>query len=474
PCNFDWEQLKATVADVRKVGNIEKHLTAAQKLASSEYKTCQDKLARLGRFTGTMDSILRLPLPESATLKQLAKEHSELSEELYTITHNIKELEKEKIRTEQMLKKLLRQHDVPTVAQLETARTDRDAHWQTIKYQYIEQTGVKRKVTKAGIFSENLLSSYESKVKDADALSDRLRINADQVARRMELESKIEDLQSRLKELDNTLQETQTKQRFWQTKWTTVWKPLKIEAGTPQEMDEWLFKMENLIRDTQVATKYANDKQNLAEEYNQLKQTIVKQIAQFDAHQQTQGMNLNALLTLCEQRITKEEKIKEKRRQIENEINKAIIDLKTNHDKLQAIDVELANWKLEWIKAVEGLSLKTDIHPELAMEMFDNLMAFFSEFDEAEALSQRIVRIDRVAEEFKEKVLSFITSIGWNKNLQDEIMIVSQLHKELDSARETRASLLQIEEQRKEIIAEIKDTLIKIKNATQQLAMLQA
>jgi len=470
--DLDLKDLKAVIAGARKAGDLEQRLAEARKQAADENEACQNDLARLGRFTGTADSVLKLALPVSETLDQFERENDEFLEESKNTLRKKQELEEEKKQAEQDLKALLLQSDVPTAADLETSRNDRNVGWQLIKHRYIEQTDIENKLSEYAP-DDDLPSAYEKKVEHADYVSDRLRMDADQVVKRAELESKTETLQSRIDDLLVSLENVRAGQNDFQKRWSAVWEPLKTEAGTPREMKQWLLRVENLVKKIQTGKRYSTNEKNLAEECEKLKQTVSNQIYRFDSSAETQGMRLESLISLCEQRIGEEEAVREKRRQTEYSLSESEIRLKRKQDELKSIGVELSSWSQEWIKAIEGLGLKKDVHPEHATEIFDNLLSFFDKYDKSEELRKRIYGMDLVEEKFRKKIFDFADSIGFKREGTEASTIAAQLNKDLNSAREARASLTKIESQLNEINHEIEDTDITIRNSKDQMAALR-
>ncbi|WLE95914.1 MAG: AAA family ATPase [Candidatus Electrothrix communis] len=471
--DIDLKALKAAIAAARKAGNVEQRLAEAQKQAAEEHEACQNELARLGRYTGSVDSVLQLSLPVSETLDQFEKENDALLEESKNTTRKKHEVTEEKRQAEQHLKVLLLQNDVPTLADLETSRDVRNVSWDLIKRKYIEQTDVAESELPEYIQADDLPSSYEKKVESADDISDRLRMDADQVVKRAELESKIETLQSRIDDLLGVLENVKARQNDFQVRWFTLWEPLKIEAGTPREMKQWHLKAENLIEKIQTAKRSSAHQKSLAEECEQLKRTVSEQISGFDSSTETKDMNLESLTSLCEQRVEEEEAIRDKRRRNEHSLKESEIRLKRKQDELKSAGIDLSRWKQEWINAIEGLGLPEDVHPEHVIETFENLESFVDRYDRSEDLRRRIYGMDQVKEKFEEKVFEFADNIGFKREGIEASAIAAQLNNDLNSAREARARLTEIKSQLKEIEDEIKDTDITIRNSKEQLAALR-
>lgn len=469
---LDLKELKATITAARKAGDVEKRLAEAQKQAAEEKTACEGELARLGRFTGTVDSVLNLALPVSETLDQFEKENDDLLEESKNTLRKKQEIEAEKKQAEQDLKALLLESDIPTVADLETSRDDRNIGWRLIKCKYIEQTDIEKELSEYAPNSD-LPTAYEKKVEQADHISDRLRLDADQVVKRAELELKIENLQSRIDDLVETLNKVKEGQNDFQVRWAAIWEQLKIDAGTPREMKQWLLRVKNLVEKIQTSKGVSTNEKNLAEECGRLKQSVSYQITRFDSSSDIQGMSLGALISLCEQRVEEEDEVRERRRQIERSLKESEIRLKRTQDELKSVDTELSIWSQDWIQAIDGLGLKADVHPEHATETFDKLLSFFDKYDKSEELRKRIYGMDQVEEKFEKKLFEFADSIGLKREGQEASSIAAQLHRDLNTAREARASLTKIDAQLKEIKQEIEDADVTIRNSKEQLTVLR-
>jgi uncharacterized protein YhaN len=238
-------------------------------------------------------------------------------------------------------------------------------------------------------------------------------------------------------------------------------------------MKQWLLRVEKLITNVQTARTISADAKTLVEDCKTLKESISLQIIKFDDSIDLQEMSLEAMINLCEQRVEQEEAILVRKRQLEHSLDDTEVRLKRAHDELKSIKNEQANWIQEWGKAINGLGLKSDVHPEQATETFDQLLTFFDKFDKSEELRKRIFGMDQVTEKFKQKVFEFADGIGFKRDGHEANTIAAQLNRALNEAREARASLNKIEKQEKEIKEEIEDAGITIRTAQEQLASLK-
>jgi uncharacterized protein YhaN len=238
-------------------------------------------------------------------------------------------------------------------------------------------------------------------------------------------------------------------------------------------MKQWLLRVEKLIANVQAANTVSGDAKKLAENCKSLKESVSLQISKFDSSINLQGMSLEGMINICEQRIERKEAALERKRQLEHSLGDTEIRIKRACEELTSIENDQTNWAQEWGQAIDGLGLKPDVHPEQATEAFDQLLAFFDKLDKSEELRKRIYGIDQVSEKFISKVFEFADGIGFKRDSQEAITIAAQLNHDLNEAREARASLKKIKIQEKEIAEEIEDADITIQNAQDQLASLR-
>ena len=472
PSKIDLGELKSAVTVARKAGNLEQRLADSQKRASDGKAACQSELSRLGRFSGTIEVLLKIAMPLPETLDRFERRFDDISEKIKDYRRRQQELEADRIQTEQDLNVLLLTGSVPAISELDQARLERDTGWRLIKQKYIKQMEVDNEIAEFAADSD-LPSFYEQKVEIADQVSDKLRSAADQVVKRADLEARIEQLTTDRKALIKAVEEANTDRQAQKEEWHSIWKPLRVTPGSPREMKQWLLRVENLLANVQAVNTAANDAKKLAENCKVLKESISRQILKFDSSISLQDMSLEAMINLCEQQIDQEENRLERKRRLEHTLEDMKIRIKRVRDELAAIEDDQTGWAREWRQAVDGLGLKADVHPEQATEAFNQLLAFFEKLDQSEELSKRIYGIDQVSEKFEKRVFEVADSIGFKREGQGALTIAAQLNRNLNEAREQRASLKKINAQEKELAEEIEDADITLRAAQQQLDSLK-
>jgi len=468
---WDLSELKAAVAAAQKVGDIDQRLADLQKRASDEKTACASELSRLGRFSGSINELSTVAMPMLETLDIFEKQLDELSEIIRDYGRRQKEFIENQKQAKQDLKSLLLTSYVPTISELEESRSVRNTGWSLIKQKYIEENDVDEDIQEF-VSDSDLSTFYEQKVDDADHVSDRLRLAADQVVKRADLEVRIDDLNLRHNEIIKEISKTNEAGEMLQKEWHSIWKPLGVDTGTPREMKQWLLKVNNLLSNVKAAKIISGDAEKLARDCQSIRKSVSLQIVKFDASLDLQDMNLEALINLCEQKIEQEEAVLARKHQLEHSLNDAEIHINRAQEELASIENDLVNWAQEWDQAIDGLGLKPDVHPEQATAAFDQLLEFFNKFDKSEELRKRIYGIDQVVEKFDQKVFTFTDTVGFERDNQEAGIIAAQLNRDLNDAREARASLKKITTQEKEKKEEIDDADITIRTAQEQVILL--
>ena len=470
--SLDLVELKAAVAAARKAGDLEQRVDEAQKRASEDNEACQNEFSRLGKFSGSIDTILKMAMPLPETLDTFEKKFDAFSDKAKDLDRIKKEFAEERKRAEQSLNALLLTSDAPTTAELEDSRTVRNTGWHLIKRKYIDKMDAEKEIV-AYANDSDLPTLYEQKVGEADHISDQLRLASDKVVKRADLEARIEDLKERLKTTTDETEKVEADQIGCEKDWRAIWDQLEIKPGTPREMKQWLLKVDHLLSNLRAARIGSGDAQKLAADSKSVRETIGFQIARFDEAIDADVMRLEAMISLCEQRIEQEETVLERKRRLEHSLRELSVRNKRALEDLALIENDKDGWSKEWVQAISGLGLDPDAHPERATEVFDQLLAFFDKFDKSEELRRRIYGIDQVSEKFNQKVLAFAERIGFEIDDKEAVTIVAQLNRELSDAREARAGFAKIKVQEKETAAEIEDADVTIRSTQEQLAALR-
>jgi uncharacterized protein YhaN len=472
PVHLDLREIKATVAAARKAGDLESRLAEGMQRAQEATQALETGFAALGRYGGTMDDLASVPLPVVETLDDYERRFDELHDARKDVRTRLKDVAKEHKGVDQELKALLLQDNVPTLVDLEASRSRRNQGWELIRGRYIEQRDLEEAVTMFAP-SGDLPGMYEECVRKADSVSDVMRAGSDLVAKRANLETRLEELAARMKDLEEELKTVRQAEEQLATAWETIWHPLAIEPGTPREMKQWLLRAHNLIAEMQSARRTVTEAQRIEEELTRHREAVAAQLVLFDGDLSTSDMGLGAMIEWCEQRIEDAQDRLKQRAQLQKTLEGIGRRMDRAKEDLAAVEGKQAKWREEWAQAVQGLGVAPDVHPEQALSSLERLEAFFKTFDDSEELRRRIYGIDKVVEEFETKVAELAERAGWDLKGRDARTLVAQLNRDVVEARDARATLKKIKVQKKDVREEMENAAITMNASREKLAELR-
>ncbi|GMA63946.1 ATP-binding protein [Alicyclobacillus fastidiosus] len=197
------------------------------------------RLAEQSLWKGSLDDVLHLPIPFPQTTAQYSARYQELFEQKSAKERQLEQLSASVERERAELDKLEAVGSVPAEDDLQTAREHRDRGWQLVK-QVLHRPG---QLTLEGAAYakdwESLEEAYERAVTEADETVDRLRREADRVAKKAELTAQMTTDLSLQKSLLEQLQDLQSQLSQCSREWADEWAPAGIVPKSPGEMQAW-------------------------------------------------------------------------------------------------------------------------------------------------------------------------------------------------------------------------------------------
>jgi len=314
---------------------------------------------------------------------------------------------------------------------------------------------------------------FERSMTETDHVSDRLRLSADQVQKRILLENRIEDLDRRAASLSEENGADREKRDRCEDEWADVWMPIRVMPGSPREMKQWMVRVEELLSRTASAREVAVEADRLEAERRDHMEALAGMLAGFDLSIETDPSTLEEMLSLCEQQIETERNAAARKEQLEDAIESLDVRLERARQNSEDAADEWERWKKAWIRAVSGFGVDSEVQPERAAGTMEQLAELFGKLDASEDLRRRIFGIDEVIRLFEENVAAFAARIGFDCADGEALAVAGRIHRELGRAREARASLDKLEAQIREFEEDAEDTRLTIRSADERLAELR-
>ena len=211
-------------------------------------------MAQLPGWTRSAKDLECLAIPLGATIDQFEVQFDEMATQRRSLTERIV-AEYESIRQlESRLQSVIEelQQDVPTEEMLASFRQRRDQGWRLIKAAWLDKA--QPNAAHAAFVAEfspqgTLASAYEHSVELGDETADRLRREADRVARKAESLAQLNLHRAARAALIDEMHLLSNRLALVDQDWHALINPLGVEAEprTPNELRAWLRQRETVI-----------------------------------------------------------------------------------------------------------------------------------------------------------------------------------------------------------------------------------
>ena len=411
PVIMDSSSLSQAVKLARKAGDIDALLEKNINDAEIEKKACLSQLMRIGLWSGDLAQLMELPLPSHETVEQFENHYSKIADEIRELQKDSKKNKKDLKKALAEIKKAEYAGSVPSEKDLIHTREKRETGWQLLRQQWIEN----KDVTEESKNYDPLLllpDAYETYVKKADTIADRLRWEADRVANVAGLNIQVKTLEESLAENEKDKKALDLKKKELDAKWLRVWQPVKIIPRTPKEMNGFLTRMEKLRFKVENIFKKEQETKLYVQKRKDLKKAVEKGLDSMVKNDIPAGEKLGPVLIFAETVLEKNaamkiklEKLKDRQNKAEKTFNQAGKDLKTAREALE-------RWQDKWRKALSGLRLKQDVTTSEAIDLIDTLKDCFDKLKEADDLRKRIAGIDRDASKMDSQLKDLLKKVA--------------------------------------------------------------
>lgn len=457
----DPSELRRAVEQARKRGDLEDaHQKALVDLEAEEEQTQVD-LKRLGLWSGTIEELERLPVSPPETVDRFESRFHDLETQRTGLEGRIKEIRAELSELERKIEELRLVGAVPSEEELMKARQRRDRGWKLVRRAWINKEDIAEE--KKTYDPENdLPEAYEKTVSYTDEVADRLRREADRVAKHAALFALQVKYAEDLEKLEEERRSIQSQLRQLHDEWAALWQPTGITPLPPREMRSWMARQNKLLQRAERVRTCRREADLLKERIEEYRAELSQCLERLGEKTATADETLDALLERSQAMIEMIEESNRLRKELQTKIKKLRSDLDGSKHVEEESAAKIEQWQAEWEAAVSGLGLTGKALPAEVNAVLDKLEELFKKLDEAEALGQRIHGIERDAEEFAADVKALVYRLAPDLGGLSADQAVAQLNVRLSRAQresERLSGLKKQVEEKQGIFREAKDTI---------------
>ena len=458
---LDLSHIQAVVKPVLKAGDIESQLTKAKTQYQRDLNQYTDELKRLGRYKGSIYSLLSLTLPSYEFINQGKKKYDQIDKKLNSVEKELEKLINLESKDKRKLNRLVEGKDITTIDQLKDSRDHRDQQWTTIKDQVIFKDRAEKDLDKEQLKAK--VYDFEKKIKSSDLIADKLFLQSKIINQKHTLITNIEEHAAQIAELknrlDELLQEKDKFNKFWDNKWSEV----GIKASTPDEMNVWLSSINSLYKPIERLVCQKQEIETLTKECKKHRDTVIKQIDKFDHSVDSQSMTLSSLVSLYEQLVEKYQNDQQKLDQTKDNIDHQLENLIDVNKQKDLIEVQINQCLTSFKHRVQGLSPGLT-SPDQFSEVIEEVEVIFKLKKDLEDTQILIVNKTNQKQFFEKKVIFLSKSLGFDLD-QDITVLCRSLKQSLEQAQKDQVQITQLSER----IVDVCDSIEKKQKQIKQL-----
>jgi uncharacterized protein YhaN len=439
----------------QRMGEIDRQIKEISRDIETGKKNCQAELKRLGRWTGGLEQLLELPLPLPETVRRFETDFSEIAEESRQRQKDRQKAEAELNGAKADNQEIVYGGEVPTEQDLVASREKRQDGWQLLLRKWIGGEDISKE-TNGYDYGQSVHEAYETQVGQADNIADRLRREAERVAKSASLRARIESLGESIQQISQLEQKLFKKEESLVGQWQTEWQSIKIEPLSPKEMLAWLSAIDTLrfkVKDLFAKEGELTEKERARQKHHQALLEELKALNEKEDF--SSGPELGPVLIFAESVL---EDIARYKSDLEKLFDRQV-QVKTGLDmateELAAAETASTEWRILWDKALVGLGLADQVLPSEALDLLETIGNCFEKIEKAKELQSRIDGIDRDADKLTGDVQTLLGQASPDLKDRSPDQAVLQLHTMLGKARQDQELLKTNNEEVELLTAEI-------------------
>jgi uncharacterized protein YhaN len=469
------ENLTSVLDRAMKYGALEEHCQV--EIAEIHHTQASLELA-LGKQTlwpGSLEELERLPLPSLDAIDLFEDRFAEAQQSVVHHEADIKNQEETLLEIEGKIEEIRLEQEVPTEEDLQDAKRERDQGWELVRRAWEEGHEPDEEVkdfVESFPPANSLADAFELSVEQTDEIVDRLRREADRVARKAKLLADRETQRTKSRLLETRLEQAKTMLQEIGKEWSKLWEPAKISPQSPREMRMWSQEQRAIIEKvTEIRERNAKatDIKSRIETYRIELDKSFKSILEPPA---VKNETLSDMITRGQKVIRREEEIRNKKAQLLSETKQRERELGEARSEVERLEEELSQWQHQWEKAIAPLGLDAQAIPAQANATLDELKSLFDTLKDAGILHKRIAGINRDAEEFSRKVTSLTGYVARNLMERPVDQAAAELNAMLNQARTAKSKQESLEKQQRQAEQWFKDAEGRIAEIESELAIM--
>ena len=436
--------LRHQISASRKLGDLDSTIEGVRSERNSLQVRCDAELSRLNYWSGSLDQVSTLRLPEAEAIEQFNVKFEEQAAHSKKIESDKTTNANALLEIQKGLGELERVGQVVTESDMLSSRKERDALWQLLRRRWLQNEDVDAQ--SAGLIGKNstLHDTFEHRLAQSDELADRLRREADRVLMLAKLQSQLEAEQSRAQTLTTDETELTKNNELLENAWQSLWSACQLTPGTPRQMRAWMVTFESLrttVERVQTLTRELGE----FEDRTTVHIDLLSQQLNDLGLSQSKLVSLESMLSVSEVAAENLEAAAEERNAQVTKLDQLKADIVELEAKHSAAARSLEEWNVTWVALLQEFTLPASLQAMEMNELIDQIRILFEKQAEASKRQTSITRVNKSNEAFQEQVTQMLESLAPEYNHLSSAEAVGKLKSLLSENSLKQAKKLQLE-----------------------------
>jgi uncharacterized protein YhaN len=354
----ELDKLRRTVDLVAAERRIEDELREATESAAQQETKIRNALGRLmPPCPVPLEQIPALPLPQLEAIQWHRERLGTLKDQLDRSADELRLTEQDLAALEAQIRAVVRDEAIPTEQELVQARRERDLGLYRVRRRLAGHTPA----DDDGSFIERhaaagtLMDAVEASVRQADALADRLRREADRISRWQNLQSQCREKRQKLELVEIATQSQKEQYQRAATDWQALWQASGVTPDGPEAMAAWLNQLSPLRERIEAWHGAVRQRDSLARRRDELLEWLR------DIVSETSGSRgLSEALAVAQERVNAAQEARIQRKTSAAELERLRREMATLQAEKTELEHELKSTLRNWAEAVAPLRLSRD------------------------------------------------------------------------------------------------------------------
>lgn len=437
----DVSKLAAIINATREVGDIAARISGTESEVQAAQAAIQRHLRVLKPQVADAETLAATPVAPRDTVQVHRDARRHLDQRVNTCSERIRTAEQDLAKHEKAHKRVT--HDEAAVApeELARAREHRDAGWSLVRRRYVEGVSVSEEEVRTFTRTQSdLAATYETAVREVDAMADRRFDKAEAAARLAVISRQIAEQEELLQGLRSEQSLLGEESKAMDAAWQEMWREVPFAPLSPDAMLQWIAARGEVLDGAERRAVAERQGATLRREESKAKSPLLAELETLGVDPgSVKDEPLRVVLETCAGVQSRHEKAAETRSHVDEGLRKATADTERKRKALEKAERAWSEWKSNWADALSALGLGAAADPEgvaAQVDAIDEMREIAVKVNDLRY--ERIGKIERDISAFGGDVAEIVGAIAADLGEAEPEDAVLQLERRLDEARRIR------------------------------------